>query len=177
MADAPPAMEFEDEGDDDDDFPVVTSKRSAADSRGAREEREAKLRAMMDAEEEEEEEIKKEQEDEKGTDVDEDMADADQEEDAKPAVSKPAADTAAVGTEQDVSIKDGRRRGRKKVLKKRTVKDEEGYLVTKEEQVWESFSEDEPEQKKAKSAFPAAKKKAPAGKPGQGNIMSFFSKK
>lgn len=50
-------------------------------------------------------------------------------------------------------------------------------LVTKEEPVWESFSEDEPE--------PAPPKKKPAvnvakgkpGKAGQGNIMSFFGKK
>ena len=67
----------------------------------------------------------------------------------------------------------GRRRGRRKVMKKKTVKDEEGYLgsfilrptllltplffsnlptkpsgriVTKEEPTWESFSEDEPDE-------------------------------
>ena len=77
------------------------------------------------------------------------------------------------------------------MLKKKTTKDAEGYLVTREEPVWESFSEDEPPPKKAKlppvSASIAAKVKksgaaaagggAAAGKVGQGNIMSFFAKK
>lgn len=52
--------------------------------------------------------------------------------------------------------------------------------VTKEEAVWESFSEEEPEPKKKKTNFPApttAKGKKASGKPGQGNIMSFFGKK
>ena len=58
-------------------------------------------------------------------------------------------------------------------------------IVTKEEQAWESFSEDEPAPKKLKGQQPAANtnKSAAAaaakkgGKPGQGNIMSFFAKK
>ena len=91
-------------------------------------------------------------------------------------------------------------------MKKKTVKDEDGYLgvfippshqlilliadivlaVTKEEQAWESFSEDEPAPKKLKG-LPTANTNKPAvaaavavkkaGKPGQGNIMSFFAKK
>lgn len=75
----------------------------------------------------------------------------------------------------------GRRRGRRKVMKKKTVKDEEGYLVTKAEPAWESFSEDEPlpQQKTLGSttASSVGKGKKTAGKPGQGNIMSFFGKK
>ncbi|KAF2217170.1 hypothetical protein CERZMDRAFT_93224 [Cercospora zeae-maydis SCOH1-5] len=53
--------------------------------------------------------------------------------------------------------------------------------VTREEAAWESFSEEEPAPKKPKTSAPAsstnksAAKKA--GKPGQGNIMSFFGKK
>ena len=82
-------------------------------------------------------------------------------------------------------------------MKKKTVKDEEGYLgsryllcfrlafanvrtVTKEEPAWESFSEDEPAPKKPKvstATLAAAKvKKTGGGKPGQGSIMSFFKK-
>ena len=100
---------------------------------------------------------------------------------------------------EQVTVQAGRRRGRRQVMKKRTVKDEEGYLgmqttltslmltstcltryplVTIEEPAWESFSEDEvaaPPPKK-KPAVGASKGKA-GGKPGQGNIMSFFSKK
>ena len=50
--------------------------------------------------------------------------------------------------------------------------------MTKEEAVWESFSEDEPEPKRAKPApKPAAAVKGkPAGKKGQGSIASFFKK-
>lgn len=49
--------------------------------------------------------------------------------------------------------------------------------VTVEEPSWESFSEDEPAPPpKKKPAVSAPKGKAGA-KPGQGNIMSFFSKK
>lgn len=53
--------------------------------------------------------------------------------------------------------------------------------VTKEEPAWESFSEDEvvpPKPKAVSSASSsAAKPRKGAGKPGQGNIMSFFGKK
>ena len=63
-------------------------------------------------------------------------------------------------------------------MKKKTVKDEEGYLVTREEPSWESFSEDEPAAPppKKKPAVNAPKGK-PGAKPGQGSIMSFFGKK
>jgi DNA polymerase delta subunit 3 len=52
------------------------------------------------------------------------------------------------------------------------------FIVTREEAAWESFSEEEPAPKKAKVSVapPAAKTKKAAPK-GQGNIMSFFSKK
>jgi len=95
-------------------------------------------------------------------------------------------------------VSGGRRRGRRKVMKKKTIKDDEGYLgsyaltvqakvnantvheVTKEELAWESFSEDEPplpkEKTPASTASSSAKGKKPGGKPGQGNIMSFFGK-
>jgi DNA polymerase delta subunit 3 len=77
----------------------------------------------------------------------------------------------------------GRRRGRRQVKKKKTVKDDEGYLVTREELAWESFSEEEPAPSKPKSSglssSQASKGGKSSGKPGQGkgNIMSFFSKK
>ena len=53
--------------------------------------------------------------------------------------------------------------------------------MTKEEAAWESFSEDEPAPKKAKTMPAATANKPAAGKKGakagQGNIMSFFAKK
>ena len=99
--------------------------------------------------------------------------------------------------EQDVQQTKGRRRGKRKVMKKRTMKDEDGFLVTKEEAVWESFSESEPEAApKPKAKMPAfsqakgkpaasgsvgradgaaaAKAKAKGGKP---DIKSFFGKR
>ncbi|MCJ1288385.1 hypothetical protein MMC26_007741 [Xylographa opegraphella] len=78
----------------------------------------------------------------------------------------------------------GRRRGRRKVMKKKTIKDEEGYLVTKEEATWESFSEDEPTRVpqvktplSSGSSSAAGKVKKMGGRSGQGNIMSFFGKR
>jgi DNA polymerase delta subunit 3 len=98
--------------------------------------------------------------------------------------------------EETITVSDGRRRGRRRVMKKKTVKDEEGYLgvfehprwkfdhelttftVTREEAAWESFSEEEPVPKKAKvSVAPTTAKTKKAAPKGQGNIMSFFSKK
>ncbi|RAL65750.1 hypothetical protein DID88_005416 [Monilinia fructigena] len=38
--------------------------------------------------------------------------------------------------EPTVTASNGRRKGRRRVMKKRTVKDEDGYLVTKQEQAW-----------------------------------------
>jgi len=84
-------------------------------------------------------------------------------------------------SEPQVTVSGGRRRGKRRVMKKKTFKDADGYLVTKEEAAWESFSEEEPQPKKTKTTAPAAKttatKDKKAVKPGQGNIMSFFAKK
>ncbi|KAL4998603.1 DNA polymerase subunit Cdc27 [Aspergillus recurvatus] len=78
----------------------------------------------------------------------------------------------------EATVKGGRRRGRRQVMKKAVKKDSEGYLVTVEEPSWESFSEDEPAPPppKKKPVVSAPKGKAGA-KAGQGNIMSFFGRK
>ncbi|KUJ07035.1 uncharacterized protein LY89DRAFT_790120 [Mollisia scopiformis] len=126
-------------------------------SRKERKENEEKLRQMMEMDDEdEEEEIKEIEEPE--------------------AVEKEA----SVEKEVPPTVSGGRRRGRRRVMKKKTVKDEEGYLVTKEEPVWESFSEDEPapmQKPKAHAPVASTKGKKAAGKAGQGSIMSFFGKK
>lgn len=99
-----------------------------------------------------------------------------------------------------------RRRGRRQVMKKKVSRDAEGYLgkfisrltsfryplsiikiadkitvspaVTKEEPVWESFSEDESEPQKRKPLPSSSAKSAKGGaKSSQGSIMSFFGKK
>lgn len=94
------------------------------------------------------------------------------------------------------STGDGRRRGKRRIMKKKTAMDDQGYLgksyvflqgvassntysVTVQEPGWESFSEDEPAppaKKKAEITSQPAKPKKAAPK-GQGNIMSFFGKK
>lgn len=51
------------------------------------------------------------------------------------------------------------------------------HTVTVEEPSWESFSEDEPAPPPKKKPAVSANKGKTGGKPGQGNIMSFFSKK
>lgn len=156
---------------------ILASKQRAEAARQKREEREAKLRQMMD--------------DDDG-DADVDMNEPSEEDvDAGAGVEvaegvnldvlKPGSQAS---NERIVDTSDGRRRGRRRVTKKRTTKDAEGYLVTKEEQVWESFSEDEPEPKRKIAVPPPAVKSEVAvkdtkgdGKKGQGNIMNFFGKK
>ncbi|USP78885.1 hypothetical protein yc1106_06159 [Curvularia clavata] len=154
----------EDEGDPDDEPEVKIDEEKQEAARKAREERAERLRKMME-------------------DDDEDMPDAPVEAESLPETApadKSAADTSKpTESETAVTVTNGRRRGRRRVMKKKKVKDEEGYLVTKEEAVWESFSEEEPAPKKAKPvpAKPASSAKGKsAGMKGQGSIASFFKK-
>ncbi|KAK0745033.1 DNA polymerase subunit Cdc27 [Apiosordaria backusii] len=74
----------------------------------------------------------------------------------------------------------GRRRGKRRIMRKKQIMDEQGYLVTIQEPGWESFSEDEapPPPKVVKTTSSASSTQAKKGAAkGQGNIMSFFSKK
>ncbi|KAI9783421.1 MAG: hypothetical protein M1816_001395 [Peltula sp. TS41687] len=125
------------------------------------------------------------------------MMEVDDEDPSEPAASKEQSpeNQASPAMTKEVSppapTKPGRRRGRRKVMKKVTTKDDEGYLVTKEEAAWESFSEDEPAPKSTKTKMtPAsaqsssapgtagtAASKSKKGKAGQGDIKSFFSKR
>ncbi|KAF2188172.1 hypothetical protein K469DRAFT_737542 [Zopfia rhizophila CBS 207.26] len=154
----------EDEADENDAPEIAFDEQKAAAARKARAEREEKLRKMME------------------DDDDEEMVDAspteEKESDDAPLDKAPSGKSEE--SEAAVTVQGGRRRGRRRVMKKKKVKDEDGYLVTKEEMVWESFSEDEPEPKKpkpapTKSSTTAAKGKK-TGKQGQGSIASFFKK-
>ncbi|KAJ5782505.1 DNA polymerase subunit Cdc27 [Penicillium paradoxum] len=158
-------------------FPNSTDK-TAAPTRENRKEREEKLKKMMDDDEDEADgtprspscDSKKQ-----GIDMhtDEEMPDADEEPREPTPIEQPPPSKPAE-LKEEVTVQGGRRRGKRQVMKKKTVKDEEGYLVTREEASWESFSEDEPAPKKKPVNVPKAK----AGKAaGQGNIMSFFGKK
>ncbi|KAF2800114.1 hypothetical protein K505DRAFT_264560 [Melanomma pulvis-pyrius CBS 109.77] len=152
----------EDEGDRNDTPEVKFDDEKAAAARKAREDREETLRKMMEA------------------DDDDDMPDAPltEENDSQDAPLDKAS-TSKPAESDHVIVQGGRRRGRRRVMKKVTGKNEDGYIVTKEEAAWESFSEAEPEPKKHKPApvkpVSTAKGKK-TGKPGQGNIASFFKK-
>ena len=154
--------------------------------------RAAKLRKMMDSDEDDEhipdnsDGKKEEASNEEPKDTDVAWSDSDSD---KPKAPNPEA-TSAIAESTATSTEPTRRRGRRKVVKKRTMKDEEGYLVTKEEAVWESFSEDEPTSRpKLTAAFPIKTQSQPkksstgtgktSGKPAGkgGSIASFFGKK
>ncbi|EOO03850.1 putative dna polymerase subunit cdc27 protein [Phaeoacremonium minimum UCRPA7] len=131
----------------------------------SRKEREEALRRMMDDEDEEEEP--------------EEKADSPMEEPVEEPPA-PEPEKEAEPTEVVSSTGDGRRRGKRRIMRKKQILDDQGYLVTIQEPGWESFSEDEtpqpPKKKVETSAQPTkAKKSGPKG--AQGNIMSFFSKK
>ncbi|PGH36013.1 DNA polymerase delta subunit 3 [[Emmonsia] crescens] len=145
------------------DLFLDTGTRSSNSKRESKKEREEKLRKMME---------------------DEEMADAPElppTEEPELAETLQSEEAPKAEPEEEVSAPKGRRRGRRQVMKKITTKDEEGYLVTQEEPVWESFSEDEApppvKRKPAVSVNPKPANNKGSQKTGQGNIMSFFGKK
>ncbi|KLJ09107.1 DNA polymerase delta subunit 3 [Blastomyces silverae] len=145
------------------DLFLDTGTRSGNSKREERKEREEKLRKMM--------------EDEEMTDAPEPVT---TEEPESAETSQPE-EAPKAELEEETSAPKGRRRGRRQVMKKKTMKDAEGYLVTKEEPVWESFSEDEApppaKRKPAVSVTPKPSSNKGTQKTGQGNIMSFFGRK
>ncbi|PBP16832.1 hypothetical protein BUE80_DR012435 [Diplocarpon rosae] len=157
--------DVEDDDEEEDTYLAlpVPSKEIVEGNRKSRKEREAALKKMME-DDSEEEVVKPKAKRQKS----EEAPEKEKSESVEPADEVPR-----------VAVSNGRRRGRRRVMKKKTVKDDEGYLVTREEPVWESFSEDEPVEKpKPKmQASSTTKAKKPAAKAGQGNIMSFFGKK
>lgn len=172
----------EDEQEEDVPLPDSTEAQEKVDAnRKARLEREQQLRKMMEEEENGTVETDSMCLAHSDAFADEPMPDNDV---APPEELDPPEEPAAAEPEPEpepqVTVAGGRRRGRRRIMKKKTFKDADGYLVTKEEPAWESFSEEEPQPKKAKTAAPpttAATKGKKSGKPGQGNIMSFFAKK
>ena len=97
--------------DEEDDYvppPQVSSKEAVETDRKSRKEREAALRMMMEDDDPEED-----------SSIEPEIADGD----------IPSTDiVVSQPSEEGVQSVGGRRRGRKRVLKKRTIKDEEGYL-------------------------------------------------
>jgi hypothetical protein len=113
-------------------FPDSTDKAAAA-TRENRKEREEKLKKMMDDDDDEEADgmpgfptcILKD--DLTDMDADEEMPDADEEpREPTPVEQLPPSKPAEL--KEEVTVQGGRRRGKRQVMKKKTVKDEEGYL-------------------------------------------------
>ncbi|RYO75185.1 hypothetical protein DL766_007094 [Monosporascus sp. MC13-8B] len=161
-----PSMALSDDGEDDTE-PTPDVKQEDSSARRTRRDRQAELRRMMEESDEEETESKPHS-----------PAEEPVEEEPRAPVLEPKVEEP---TEVISSSGDGRRRGRRRVMHKKQIMDDQGYLVTIQEPGWESFSEEEapPTQKPkpAKTTQPAAKSKKPAAKGSQGNIMSFFGKK
>ncbi|POS80696.1 hypothetical protein DHEL01_v200893 [Diaporthe helianthi] len=162
-AEDPPMQELSDDGEDD---TVVEPKVEDDKAHNTRKDRQEALKRMMEEESEDDEPDKED------TPMEEPEDEIPEPEPVKEAKPEPA--------EVISSASNGRRRGKRRVMKKKTVMDDQGYLVTVQESGWESFSEDEPAPPAAKKKIevgsqPAKPKKAAAK--GQGNIMSFFSKK
>ncbi|PHH60835.1 hypothetical protein CDD81_1132 [Ophiocordyceps australis] len=172
-------MAISDDGEADESYAPGRQETTAAQPSGkSRKEREEELRRMM-----EEDQAQEESQDDDSEDPDEEMEAAPEPEakaEPEPAESKPAAN--AEPTEVVASCSNGRRRGRRRIMRKKRIQDDQGYLVTIQEPGWESFSEDDvqPMPKKTlptpSTTTDSKTKKAPA-KRGQGNIMSFFTKK
>ncbi|KAM0418574.1 hypothetical protein ACHAPT_012473 [Fusarium lateritium] len=172
------SMALSDDGEADDSDIVASKSKPAVDAeevKRRRQEREDALRKMM---EDDDEDGDKEDSDKENEQEDEEMEEAPEPEPEPEEPKKEEKEPAEVIS----SSGDGRRRGKRRVMKKKRILDDQGYMVTIQEQGWESFSEDEapkPVKKPAPtstppSSGPKAKKPAPKG---QGNIMSFFSKK
>ncbi|KAF4462422.1 DNA polymerase delta subunit 3 [Fusarium albosuccineum] len=173
------AMALSDDGEADDSDIVTTKKvESAADAeerKKRRQEREDALRKMMEEEDDDDEKDDSEKEDEPADEEMEEAPEPEPEPEPKKEDKEPAEVISSTG--------DGRRRGKRRVMKKKRILDDQGYMVTIQEPGWESFSEDEappPAKKSAPTPTPSSSGTAKAKKPapkGQGNIMSFFSKK
>ncbi|KAL6860595.1 CDC27 protein [Amphichorda felina] len=169
------SMALSDDGEADDDD-IVPSKKPGKDTdsaRKTRKEREEQLRRMMEEDDDDEEDEPEERED------DEEMEEAPEPEPEPEPETKEDKEPSEVVS----AAENGRRRGKRRIMKKKRILDDQGYMVTIQEPGWESFSEDEappPAKKPTPAATPSssgAKPKKPATKGGQGNIMSFFSKK
>ncbi|KAI9705567.1 MAG: hypothetical protein M1836_006323 [Candelina mexicana] len=162
-----PMKDASDDEQEEDDTPEISSKERELE-RKAKLERQERLKKMMEDDDEEDEPM-------------EDAATAPTADEQAPDNEKPEDSQETPAEEPTVVVSGGRRRGKRRVMKRKTVKDEEGYLVTRDEPGWESFSEEEPKAQKAKTPAPTSsastKAKKSGGKPGQGNLMSFFSKK
>ncbi|CAK7274276.1 CDC27 protein [Sporothrix epigloea] len=167
-------MDMSDDGGDDGGDEDVLPKAQEVAGGKSRQQRQEELRKMMEEDDDEDDaEDDRNKEDEREDSPMEDVV-----EEKPPKNDGPSEVITA-------SSGDGRRRGKRRIMRKKMIEDKDGYLVTIQEEGWESFSEDEaPSSKVSAVATPASsapssapKQKLSASKKGQGNIMSFFAKK
>lgn len=201
MSDAPPSDQDEGESEDEALFldtgtHKAGTKKRLSDVKKERDDKAAKLRKMMDSDDENDSAaVPSKQTKNEGLSKAVKRSDGDASDEDKEEVAWSESDTEEKAQKAQTASNPAptepsgpqRRRGKRKIMKKRTTKDEDGYLVTKEEAVWESFSEEEPEPKAApiKPTFGKAQSTPSQGKAGGkagakkagGNIMSFFGKK
>ncbi|KAK4165185.1 DNA polymerase subunit Cdc27 [Cladorrhinum sp. PSN259] len=164
----PPVQALSDDGEDDEEE-VFESKPKSSSTSKTKKQREEELRRMMEDDEDEEMEEKSEKAESP---------------EPEPMEEEPPAPEPVTEEKSEIveSTANGRKRGKRKVMRKKQVMDDQGYLVTIQEPGWESFSEDEAPRpatkpKIAAAPAPAAKGKKGGAQKGQGSIMSFFSKK
>ncbi|PWW76513.1 hypothetical protein C7212DRAFT_192092 [Tuber magnatum] len=166
-------IDSEDEDEDEDDFDPALLRDAAEDARKRREKYDELARMMEMSDDEDVKPKPRRRAREAERDGEEEKAEEVQEPSEEKPIGLPAGSVVNIVTEG------GRRRGRRKVNKKVQVKDEDGYLVTKFEPAWESFSEEEPVPKPKPKPKPAPKGKKKNAGPmtGQGSINSYFFKK
>ncbi|EFZ01495.2 DNA polymerase subunit Cdc27 [Metarhizium robertsii ARSEF 23] len=186
-----PTAALSDDGEPD-DTDILSSKSSLAlhSKAKSRKDREDALRRMMEEQEEKEEEEEEEEEGNKREVIEfasnmeaDENPESESLTDAEPESGIPL--TAQADKEPSETISNsgnGRRRGKRRVLKKKRILDDQGYMVTIQEPGWESFSEDDitpPAKKPTPPLMPSSSMKAKktSTKGSQGSIMSFFAKK
>ncbi|KAM5354331.1 hypothetical protein ACJ41O_000980 [Fusarium nematophilum] len=169
------SVALSDDGEADDSDIIASKSKPATDPeelRKRRQEREDALRRMMEDDDDDDDD--KEESDKEDEPADEEMEEAPEPE------PEPEPKKEDKGPSEVLSSSgNGRRRGKRRVMKKKRILDDQGYMVTIQEQGWESFSEDEappPAKKPAPAPAPTAPKAKKAAPKGQGNIMSFFKK-
>ncbi|KAL7951116.1 DNA polymerase subunit Cdc27 [Trichoderma barbatum] len=178
------SMVLSDDGEaDDEDLPTSKSVDLEALKRTRKQREEELMRMMEDADDEIKVEAKKEEE--QSDEEMEEASEAEPEPEPEPEPEQQPKEEKEP-TEVISNSGNGRRRGKRRVMKKKRILDEQGYMVTIQEAAWESFSEDEAPPPAATKPTPVStpasstqkSKKAAAGKSGsQGSIMSFFAKK
>ncbi|KAL7785219.1 DNA polymerase subunit Cdc27 [Trichoderma ceciliae] len=174
------AMALSDDGEADEaDLPTTKSVDLEVLKRTRKEREEQLMRMMEDPEDEAGEGAKKENE----------LSDEEMEEASEPEPEPEQPKEEKEPAEVISNSSNGRRRGKRRVMKKKRILDEQGYMVTIQEAAWESFSEDEappppplvtkltPTSTPVSSTQKSKKAAAPGKNGSQGNIMSFFSKK